>query len=157
MVNKSFVFLLMGFFMISMVSATEFKLTDANASMFNYSMMFLIFLFVLAIVCLFLTEHYIGKFSLYWVTHVLFIVASFSVWQFNQGYALSFFGLAGVWRVLFYVSIIAVLPMILLSLAWIFYIHAFNEHFQKLVNKGEDTETAFNIAKKKSKGWLNGK
>jgi len=133
------------------------ELTEANASSFNYSMMFLMILFVLAIVGLFVTEHYIGKFALYWICHVLFIVGTFSIWQFNQGYGLAFFGLAGIWKVLFYVSTIAVVPMILLSIAWIFYIHAFNEHFQKLVDKGEDTETAFAIANKKSGGWFNGK
>jgi len=50
------------------------------------------------------------------------------------------------------------LPMIFLSLAWIVYIHTFNEHFEKLIDKGHDTESAFRMAKKKSRGgWFNGK
>ncbi len=133
------------------------ELTEANASMFNYSMMFLMILFVLTLVGLFMVEHYIGKFALYWIAHLLFVIGTFSMWQFNWGYAISYTGLAGIWKVLFYVSTIAVLPMILLSMVWIFYIHAFNEHFQKLVDKGEDTETAFAMANKKSKGWLGGR
>ena len=133
------------------------ELTEANASSFNFSMMFLMILFLLAVVGLYVSDHYIVKFALYWVCHVLFIVGTFSVWQFNQGYALSYFGLAGVWKVLFYVSTISVFPMLILSLAWIFYIHTFNEHFQKLIDKGGNTEDAFRIAKRKSGGWFGGK
>jgi len=133
------------------------ELTDANASMFNHSMIFLMILFILALVGLFMVENYIGKFALYWVCHLLFIVGTFSMWQFNWGYTISYLGMAGFWKILFYVSTIAVVPMIFLSMAWIFYIHAFNEHFQKLVDKGNDTETAFKMANKKSGGWFNGR
>jgi len=113
-------------------------------------------LFVMALVGLFTIDNYIGKLALYWVAHVLFVVGTFSMWQFNWGYTTSYLGMAGFWKVLFYVSTIAVFPMIILSLAWIFYIHLFNEHFQKLIDKGESPETAFNIANKKSGGWRNG-
>ena len=132
------------------------ELSEAESHTFNMSMIFLMALFVLAIIGIFSIDHYIAKFSLYWVAHVLFIVGTFSVWQFNQGYAIGFVGLASVWKILFYVSTIAVLPMFLLSLAWIFYIHAFNEHFQKLVDKGVDTEEAFRLTQKKRGGWFNG-
>lgn len=132
-------------------------LTDAQSHTFNYSMIFMMILFISALVGLFKVENYIGKFALYWVCHLLFIAGTFSVWQFNSGYAVAFVGLAGVFKILFWVGIVAVLPMILLSLAWIFYIHTFNEHFQKLVDKGMDTESAFRMSKRKSGGWFNGK
>ena len=57
---------------------------------------------------------------------------------------------------LFYVSTIAVTPMIFVSIAWIVYIHLFNEHFQKLIDKGVDTEEAFRLTNKKRGGWFNG-
>ena len=133
------------------------ELTDANSSNFNSSMWFLMILFVLALVGLFVTEHYIGKFVLYWVCHVLFVIGTFSVWQFNMGYAIAYVGLASIWKILFWVSITAVIPMVILSMVWIFYIHLFNEHFEKLISKGNDTETAFRMAKKKSGGWFSGK
>lgn len=132
------------------------ELTEANESMFNHSMIFLMILFVLALVGLFIVDNYIGKFALYWVAHVLFIIGTFSVWQFTSGYAIAFVGLAGIWKILFWVSISAVLPMIILSGAWIFYIHTFNEHFQKLIDKGMDTESAFKMSNKKTGGWFNG-
>lgn len=132
-------------------------LTDEVGLNFNLEMMFLFVIFILALIGLFIVENYIGKFALYWVCHLLFMIIMFSLWQFNIGYAVTYFGLAGIWKILFYVSIVAVVPMVFLSMAWIFYIHTFNEHFQKLVDKGVDTEEAFTIAKKKSGGWFDGR
>ena len=124
---------------------------------FNSAMFFLLILFILAIVGLFIVDNYIGKFVLYWVAHVLFVVSTFNIWQYNEGYGLFFLGLAGVWKVMFYVSTIAVFPMIILSIAWIVYIHTFNEHFQKLIDNGGNSEDAFRMAKRKSGGWFSGK
>lgn len=132
------------------------ELSDAEASSFNYSMIFMMILFIMALIGLFTIDNYIGKFALYWVCHLLFIVGTFSIWQFNMGYTIGYVGLANVWKVLFYVSTISAFPMLILSLAWIFYIHTFNEHFQKLVDKGVDTESAFKMANKKRGGWFNG-
>jgi len=132
------------------------ELTQANASMFNYSMLLLMIMFILALVGLFIIENYIGKFALYWVCHLIFIIGTFSIWQFNMGYAIGFVGLAGIWKIFFYVSTFAVVPMMLLSVAWIIHIHLFNEHFQKLIDKGMDTEEAFKITNKKRGGWFNG-
>ena len=133
------------------------ELDVAHSIKFNSAMLFMMILFVMALVGLFTIDNYIGKFALYWICHVIFIVGTFSMWQFNWGYTISYLGMAGFWKILFYVSTIAVVPMIFLSMAWIFYIHAFNEHFQKLVDKGNDTETAFKMANKKSGGWFNGR
>lgn len=132
-------------------------LDTAHSIKFNSAMFFMLVLFCFALVGLFKVENYIGKLALYWVTHVLFVAGTFLMWQFNIGYTTVFLGMAGIWKVLFYVSITAVIPMIILSMVWIFYIHLFNENFQKLIDKGEDPEKAFAIAKKKSGGWFGGK
>ena len=132
------------------------ELTVANIINFSFSMGFMMILFLIALFGLFKSENYIVKFTLYWVVHVLFIIGTFSMWQFQQGYAISWVGFAGVWSIMFYVSIFSVLPMMVLSGAWVLYIHTFNEHFQRLVDKGEDPETAFTMAKKKRGGWING-
>jgi len=132
-------------------------LTEAEQGMFNQGMMILFVFLIATIIGCFKVEHYIGKFVLYWASHVLVIMITFSAWQFADGYAMGYLGIAGLYKVLFYFSIIAVIPMIILSLAWIFYIHLFNEHFQKLVDKGETPENAFNIANKKRGGWFYGK
>jgi len=124
---------------------------------FNASMFFLLIFFLLAVIGCFISENYIAKFTLYWVAHLIFIAGNFAIWQFNQGYTTQFVGSAVVWKVMFYIATISAFPMLLLSLAWIFYIHTFNEHMQKLVDKGEDPERAFTIANKKSGGWAHGK
>jgi len=131
------------------------KLSTAHSIKFNMAMVFLMMFFILGIVGFVMSDYYITKFVMYWICHLIFVVGSFSMWQFNQGFTITYIGLAGIWKVLFYVSITAVLPMILVSVAWIVYIHAYNEHFQKLIDKGEDTETAFAMTNKK-KGWKYG-
>jgi len=131
-------------------------LDTAHSLKFNFAMFFMLVFFILALTGCFMSEHYIAKFAFYWVAHLIFIAGNFSIWQFNIGYTTQFVGMASVWKIMFYVSTIAVVPMVFLSVAWIVYIHLFNEHFQKLVDKGMDTEEAFKIANKKRGGWFNG-
>lgn len=116
----------------------------------------LTFFLLLSLLCMFKIEHYIGKFALYWVSHVLIIIITFIGWQMGVEGLLNGMALTGVFRIMFWIFTIAVIPMVLLSLAWIFYIHAFNEHFQKIIDKGENPEEAFKIAKRKQGGWFNG-
>lgn len=116
----------------------------------------LVFLLFISLYAMFNVEHYIGKFALYWVSHLLFILITFVSWQVGVEGFLSSVALTGIFNIMFWVSIVAVVPMVFLSMAWIFYIHAFNEHFQKLTEKGVDTEEAFRMAKKKHGGWFNG-
>jgi len=121
---------------------------------------FLIFIlclfFVGSIIFLVINDNYIGKFVFYWVSHLLLVLILFISWQLAVEGLFGTTAITVIFKILFYVAMISVFPMIILSLAWIFYIHTFNEHFQKLVDKGESPETAFNIANKKSGGWRNG-
>jgi len=132
-------------------------LTVAHSIKFNSAMFFMLVFFLLAVLGAVFMDHYIAKFALYWVAHLIFIAGNFSMWQFNIGYTTVFTGMASVWKIMFYVGIGAVVPMLILSMAWIFYIHLYNEHFEKLISKGHDTESAFKIANKKSGGWFNGR
>lgn len=117
----------------------------------------LVFLLFMSLYAMFSVENYIGKFALYWVSHVLMILICFVGWQVGVEGLLGELALTGIFRILFWVFTISVLPMIILSGAWIMYIHTFNEHFQKLVDKGMDTESAFAMAKRKSGGWFGGR
>lgn len=117
----------------------------------------LVFLLFISLYSMFSLENYIGKFALYWVSHVLLILICFVAWQVGVEGLLGGMALTGIFRILFWVFTVAVLPMIILSGAWIMYIHTFNEHFQKLVDKGMDTEEAFKMAKRKSGGWFDGR
>ena len=117
----------------------------------------LVFLLFLSLYAVFNVENYIGKFAMYWVSHLLFILIAFVGWQIGVEALLGMVALTGVFKIMFWVLVVAVVPMVFLSMAWIIYLHAFNEHFQKLVDKGMDTESAFKMAKRKSGGWFNGR
>lgn len=127
------------------------ELTDGIATNFNFSMAFLLVFFFLSLIGIFKFENPTGKLACYWVAHVLFVVGTFSVWQFNGGYAIAYTGLAGIFKVLFYVSIIAMFPMVLLSLAWIFYIHVMNDTIKGFMERGMDEQEAHKRAKEKQK------
>jgi len=125
---------------------------DQGRSILTIGILFIMCLFLFAsLFSLFSIDDYKGKFALYWVSHVLIILIFFVGWQVGVEGLLGGLALAGIFRVLFWIFLIASFPMLLLSLAWIFYIHTYNEHFQKLVEKGEDPETAFKLMEKKNK------
>jgi hypothetical protein len=145
-------------------SSLSFQVTQngevIDQSKTNLSVLFtfiLLVLFVLSLIGTIKFENYIGKFVCYWISHLLLIALSFTAWTTSSNYLGLSGGLTGIFKILFYFSIIAVFPMIILSLSWIFYIHTFNEHFEKLISKGIDTETAFAISNKKTGGWFSGK
>lgn len=106
---------------------------------------------------LFKVEDYRGKLAFYWVSHLLLILISFISWQIGVEGLLDGFALTSIFRIMFLFFTISAFPMVILSIVWIVYIHTFNEHFQKLIDKGNDPETAFSLTKKKKGGWLHGK
>lgn len=109
-----------------------------------------LFLFV-TLYSLFSVDDYRGKFVLYWVSHILVILTTFVGWQIGVEGLLSGLAITGIFKILFWFFLIASFPMLILSLAWIFYIHTMNEHFERLIEKGEDPETAFKLVYKKNK------
>lgn len=127
------------------------ELTEGKAINFNWAMLFLMLLFLVSLVGLFTVNDYKGKFALYWVCHVLFIVGTFSVWQFNEGYSIQYIGLASIFKVMFYVSIFSLFPMVILSLSWIFYMHLMSEEIKGFMNKGMDEDEAFKRARRNRK------
>jgi len=129
--------------------------SQANLSLFGAFLLFIFFFF--SLFGIFKTDNYIGKFVCYWISHVLLIALSFIMWTTSSNYLGLGGGITGVFKVIFYFSTIAVVPMLFLSISWVVYIHLFNEHFQKLVDKGMTTEDAFKITSKKRGGWINGK
>ena len=118
---------------------------------------FLVLFFIFSLIGLFKVENYKGKFALYWVCHILIVAITFIAWHMAKENLMTENATAGIFKVFFYVSTIAVFPMLILSIVWIVYIHLFNEHFQKLIDKGEDPETAFRLTNKKRGGWFHGK
>lgn len=133
------------------------ELTEGRSLLIIGLLTLLVFLLFISLYALFNVDNYIGKFALYWTSHVLMIIISFVAWQVGVEGLLGGMALTGVFRIMFWIFTIAVLPMIILSGAWVIYIHTFNEHFEKLIEKGGNTEDAFRMAKRKSGGWFNGR
>ena len=126
-------------------------LTEGESVSFNYSMIFLMVLFVMAIIGIFSFQQPYSKLASYWVAHILFVVGTFSVWQFNNGFAVGGGALSGVFQVMFYVSTIAVFPMILMSVVWVFWMSVMNDTMKKLMDRGMDEDTAYKKARSKHK------
>ena len=122
-------------------------LTDAIAQSHNQSMWFLMILFGLSLFGVFKVENPSGRLACYWMTHLLFVIGTFAEWQFLHGYALSSIANEGIFKVLFYVSITAVFPMILLSIAWMFYIHTMNDTIKGFMDRGMDEDEAYSRSK----------
>ena len=139
------------------VTESGVELTEGRSFLIIGLLTLLVFLLFISLYALFNVDQYIGKFALYWTSHVLIIIISFVAWQVGVEGLLGGMALTGVFRIMFWIFTLAVLPMIILSGAWVIYIHTFNEHFEKLIEKGGNTEDAFRMAKRKSGGWFNGK
>jgi ATP-dependent Zn protease len=136
------------------ITTTGGILTTANVLFYLGSLFFLFILFIVSIIGMVKSENYIGKFALYWCSHVLAIVTTFSAWQIFNTYSVGFIGLTGIFKVLFYVIITAMFPMILLSLAWIFWMHTMTDEIKSMMDRGMTSEEAWDRAKSKKKGWF---
>lgn len=116
----------------------------------QFGLIFILTIFlVFAIVGIFNLENYIARFTLYWVAHILLIAISFMAWNGSLNLLTSASFIIGFFKILFYFSIISAFPMIILSLAWIFYTHLMNDEIKRLMGKGFDEDEAFSRAKSK--------
>lgn len=139
------------------VTPTGYELTTPRIVLNTTLLFVLVLFFLISLFLMFHIEHYIAKFTLYWVSHLLLILITFIGWQYGVDGVLIGTAVTGIFRWLFLIITIAVFPMVILSITWIVYIHLFNEHFEKLLDKGEDPETAFALSKKKYGGWFSGR
>lgn len=133
------------------VTESGVEITEQRATSSIALIVLLLLFLTFSIIGIFKVEDYKGKFALYWVSHVLLVLVLFSAWQLGVEGILDGMALTGIFKILFWVAIVSAFPMLLLSIAWIFYIHTVNDHTKRLMEKGEDPETAFSMAKKKAK------
>lgn len=125
---------------------------DGSKTTFNIVLLVILTVFfILALIGLFTINDYRGKFALYWVCHVLLIGISFVAWRYGQDFLFSDGGASGIFKVIFWVSTTAVLPMLLLSIAWIVYIHTVTDEINDLMERGLTPEEAFE--RRSSKKW----
>jgi len=117
-------------------------LTEAIEGSHNNAMWFLMILFGFGLFGLIKIDSLLGKFALYWFCHVLFVVGTFAEWNYLHGYALSQIVTEGIFKVLFFVSITAMLPMMILSIAWMIIMFSQSKDIQGLIDRGSTEEDA---------------
>ncbi len=91
---------------------------------------------------LIIVDDYKGKFALFWTAYLLMVVISFSGWQIGLEGVLGGTALSGIFRILFWVFIVALFPLVLGSVALIMYIHVMNDDFRRMMEKGMSPEEA---------------
>lgn len=111
------------------------ELTSEQTAIYIISLITLVIFLLISIIGIVMIENPIGKFVCYWISHVLLVVGTFSAWQLNENYVL-FAGFGGVFKVIFYFSIIAMFPMMIMSIAGIIIYFATDKKVQNLINKG---------------------
>lgn len=103
----------------------------------------LLVFFILALIGLFNFESYTGRFALYWVCHVLMIGITFLAWNLAGSYLTEIPAIIGLFKIAFFFFMIGAFPMLILSLAWVFYVHTVNDNMRNLMEKGMDPDKAF--------------
>jgi ABC-type transport system involved in multi-copper enzyme maturation permease subunit len=131
------------------VTESGIELTEGR-SLLSLGLLAILVLFMfMSLFYLYQVEDYRGKFVLYWVSHVLFMLITFTGWQMGIDGLLSGMALTGIFRIMFWITAIASFPLIIGSLAWIFYTHTMGEDVRNMVDKGMGVEEAFNRSAKK--------
>ena len=118
--------------------------------LFHYGSIFMLFLFfALAVLGIIYFEDYKGKFALYWVAHVLLIAITFMLWNGSTNLLTSAPFVISFFRIVFFFIMIASFPMVILSLAWIFYMHITCDEIMSMMDRGMDEDEAWSRVKSK--------
>ena len=105
----------------------------------HYGGIFILILFLLAsIIGMTKLKDPKGIFALYWISHLLFVAVTFMLWNGSLNLLTSAPFVIGFFRILFWVGTISILPMILLSVAWMIIITATSKEITRLIDKGFD-------------------
>lgn len=116
----------------------------------NFGFIFVLVIFlVISIIGIFKIENYVGRFVLYWISHILVIAISFMIWSGADKFLSASPFVVGFFRIIFYFVMIGAFPMMILSLAWIFHIHLVNDDIKKMMERGIDEDEAYDRAIKK--------
>ena len=112
---------------------------------------FLLVFFFFSLIGIFKVDNYVGRFTLYWICHVLLISITFISWQMASDFLTGTPMIAGMFKIVFYFFMIGAFPMVLLSLSWIFYIHTMNDDIKNLMERGMDEGEAYDRSRRKTR------
>lgn len=102
----------------------------------------MLFLITLSVYGFFRFEDYRGKFALFLVTYLLLISLSFGAWQLGYESVLEGIGLVEIFRLIFYILIIGLIPVVFLSFVWVIYTHIYSKELRNMLEKGMSPDEA---------------
>ena len=112
--------------------------------LFHYGGIFILFIFLIgSVIGMIKTEDHKIAFAFYWVSHLLFVAITFMLWNGSFNLLTSAPFVIGFFRILFWISIISILPMMISSVAWMIYVTATCKEVQGLIDRGSTTEEAW--------------
>jgi len=112
--------------------------------LFHYGGIFILFIFLIgSIISMIKIEDPKGAFALYWVSHLLFVAITFMLWDGSLNLLTSAPFIIAFFRILFWISIISILPMMISSVAWMIYVLATCKDVQNLIDRGSTSEEAW--------------
>lgn len=112
--------------------------------LFHYGGIFILFIFLIgSVIGMIKEEDPKGTFALYWVSHLLFVAITFMLWDGALNLLTSAPFIIGFFRILFWISIISILPMLIMSVVWMIYILATCKDVQDLIDRGSTSEEAW--------------
>lgn len=106
-------------------------------------LLILLIFFLISLLGLFQTKDYKGKFALYWVGHLSFVAITFICWDMAVDFLTDSNFIEGMFKVLFYFSVIAIFPVMIFSIAgMVIYLSTLKE-VQRLIDKGMPEAEAY--------------
>jgi hypothetical protein len=128
--------------------------TTPKTFLYFIGVLFAILMLVMAIFGIFKVENYIGRFALYWTAHLLLVAVSFMLWNGLGNFLTGHPFIIGFFKILWWISITSMFPMLILSVVWIFYTHVFTKEMERLINGGMSPEEAFERTKRRKGGFF---
>ena len=111
--------------------------------LFHYGSIFILFLFLMgSAIGMVKVNDPKGTFALYWVSHLLLVAITFMLWNGSINFLTSAPFVISFFKIIFWVSIITILPMIMLSVAWMIYVLATCKEVESLIDRGSTEEDA---------------
>ena len=111
---------------------------------FHYGGILVLFLFLIGSVAgMVKVEDPKATFGLYWVSHLLLVAVTFMLWNGSLNLLTSAPFVIAFFKIMFWVSIISILPMMILSVAWMIYVLATCKDVQNLIDRGSTSEEAW--------------
>lgn len=98
---------------------------------------------IISILGLVYTDHYIGKFSFFWVFYLLLIAVTYVGWDMSATFIYSNIAIVSILRIFWWVIFVASFPLFLFSLAYILYIHTVTDEVERMMDKGMSPEEAY--------------